>query len=91
MIKVSDGKIEMHGPTSEVMHDYLVLTHAFVEGVMPYMPEDIREHYKTVIALAITEGFGMDTLAECGLIKGFSKVDLSGAANLKRRADDETD
>ena len=90
MIEVKEGRVQMGGTPQEVANEYLVLTHAFVDGVFPHIPDSVREKFKAVIVLAMLEECGMDELVNSGLMDSYRKVDLSNVADLKRRADDET-
>lgn len=90
MISIEKGKQMFKGTPMELTKDYILLTHAFIDGVMPYLPAHEKEAFKVSICTAIMEEWGMDFLSKHGLVGDVQKVDLSSLSNLKKEADDET-
>lgn len=78
----------MNGSLSEITTEFILLTHSFIDSVLPRMNKEARETFKCAIATAFMEELGMETLQKGGFVGEVVKVDLSKP---KKEDGNETD
>ena len=77
MIKIEDKKIEFKGSAATVIAEYIRLTHAFIDGVFPKIPKDVKNMLKCALTNALQKELGMEFLVKCGLMNDFQLLDIS--------------
>lgn len=92
MIKIDIEKHETRlvGTTASLTTEFILLTHSFIDSVLPRLPEDEREAMKRAIAAAFMGEIGIKTLQEIGLVGEVTRVDASELSRLMKEDGNET-
>jgi hypothetical protein len=92
LIDLNNSRTELNGTKSQLVTEYIVLAHTFIEAIVKKLPKKDREALEHVIALAFMNEMGLDVLEDSGLVQGHTMVDVSQLSHLmKEDGGHETD